>query len=297
MKIIQRFVTVFILVSSMLFLSCVYGLDQFLYRANEANSRSPSVVDLQDKAPDIGSDTKFSVVVFTDAHFGRNSKIEGTRKDTEFLAWLAAKKTELEAAGAPVRFCVCLGDCVETGAKDEYVKYKALCDTIQTNLSLTVYTVAGNHDLFNSGWNNWSSIVYPYVSSYSFVTTQGDKKMSWYFLDTGNGTLGYRQLTDVVSKMNSDSNPKIVLTHYPVYAGGIFYFTLQNETERDTLLSAFTRDNVELVLEGHYHKGGSFQYGNRFFECVLKSYLDYSSVGVITVDLASQSASIAEFGF
>ena len=288
-----------ILCISLLLSSCNYGLHQFLYRSDEANSRSSSVENLnaQGKAPSINGNSSFSVVVISDVHFGRMSHTTNDRPDAAFMTWLAQKKDELSAAGSPLQFCICLGDCVETGYSDEYIQYNKFADKIYDTLGLKLYSVVGNHDLFNSGWSMWKQSVYPGTSSYMFTTAQGEHKMSWYFLDSGNGTLGYNQLTDVVKKMDEDSNPKLVFTHYPIYANGIFYFTMQNETERDTLLAAFGRDKVLQVLEGHYHAGGSYQFGNLFNETIMKSYLDFHNAGILKINLESQTATIEQFSF
>lgn len=298
MKLIRSVLISFILLITTSLISCKYGLQQFMYRDDEANSRSPGVRVLSDSSmvPDIGTDSKFSVIIISDVHFGRSGRNENQRHDDEFFTWLAAKKSELDSSGAPVKFCICLGDCVETGVASEYDEYAQFCAKIKT-YGLQVYSIVGNHDLFNSGWGLWKSHCFPYTSSYSFKTAQGDKAMSWYFLDSGNGTLGYNQLSDCIEKLDKDVNPKLIFTHYPIYVGGVFYFTLQNETERDKLLAAFGRDNVKQVFEGHWHAGGSYDFGNKFSETIVKSYIDYRNAGVLTVDLTSQSASIEQFGF
>lgn len=279
--------------------SCEYGLNQFFYRDNEANSRSPKIVDLnaENKAPNIGTHSNFSVLVISDVHFGRGSKDDNARYETEFFNWLTAKKAACDANAVPILFCICLGDSTETGKSADYNSYANFTTELKNNYGLTVYSIVGNHDLMNSGWSKWKQMVYPYVSSYSFVTTQGSNKISWYFLDSGNGTLGYKQLTDCKEEMLADPNTKIVFTHYPIYAGGIFYYTLQNETERDTLLSTFAKSNVTLVLEGHYHEGGSYQFGSLFSEEIIKSYLDYRNAGILTVDLSTKKVTIEQFSF
>jgi len=299
MKKIHIAIFTFTICISLLCTSCIYGLNEFLYRSDEANTRSPDVVNLNKSgaAPDIGTSSEFSVVVITDVHFGRNSKKDQSRHDDLFLSWLSAKQAELLSQGKPIKFCICLGDSTETGLVDDYQLYADFCARIKTQTGLVVYSITGNHDLMNSGWSHWKSTVYPYVSSYFFETAQGDKKFSWYFLDSGNGTLGYRQMKSCIGKMNRDENPKIVFSHYPIYAGGIFYFTLQNETERDTLLSAFASNNVKMVLEGQMHEGKKYSFGNKFTEIVESGYLDYRTTGVLTVNLTSQSVAFDEFSF
>lgn len=295
--------------SFLIFTSCEYGLHQVLHRIDEVNSRSSKIYDLntfaveklkEDVAAPIISSEKFAVLVFSDVHFGRNAKKQNRRHDEEFISYVLQNKNQLEKfenSNYPLQFVICAGDVVEHGYKSEYVDYHNFCVKIQTDLNLKVYTVAGNHDLFNSGWNYWETYCYPHTSSYTFKTTYNKKTLEWIFLDSGSGTLGNKQLNEVKKILSSSSNEKIVITHYPVYAGGLLYFTMQNVTERDTLISEFAKGNVKLLVDGHHHFGGEWDFGDFFHEENIKSYLDYKSFSIIYVDLNSKKFNIKQVEF
>jgi UDP-2,3-diacylglucosamine pyrophosphatase LpxH len=51
-----------------------------------------------------------------------------------------------------------------------------------------------------------------------------------------------------------DSNPKVIVTHYPLYDGSdSYYFKITNTAERAALVDLYARNGVELLLEGHTH--------------------------------------------
>lgn len=306
----NKFIFLNILIFSLLVLtSCEYGLQQAFHRIDEVNTRSTRICDLNTYAvenlkEDVASPTisseKFSVLIFSDIHFGRCGKGQKQRYDNEFISYVLQNQSVLETyenSNYPLQFAICAGDIAEHGYESEFIKYQEFCEQIKNQLNLKVYSVAGNHDLFNSGWQHYKTYCYPYISCYSFETTYNQKSVEWIFLDTGSGTLGNKQLNDVKKTMSSSSTEKIVITHYPVYAGGLFYFTLQNVTERDTLISEFAKGNVKLLVDGHAHTGGSWDCGNFFHEESVKGYLDYRYFSIIYVDLNSKTINIKNVPF
>ncbi len=286
----KRLICFFFLISiifSINFASCKFGVQQAFYRKNQVNERSREIKNFcgTENDPAVNTD-KFSVAVITDIHFGRLA----SDKKEKFKIWYEAKKTEVAASGYPVKFAICLGDVSESGEKKQIEQYVSFCSELFPDMK--IYTVVGNHDLYNDGWTHFKRDVYPHCSSFMFKTEYGGKSLSWYFLDTANGTLGKPQLEDLLSKIKSDSNPKIVSTHYPIYAGGGQLFTMQNENERDLLLSTFLKNNVKLLLGGHWHKYEEYTYKNHFKEYNFASFVDHSQAAIIKVDLNSMDIGV-----
>ena len=217
---------VYIIFVCLVFLSCGHGLSEFLYRSNSVSDRSTKIVDL---APALPASKKFTCVIFTDIHFGANKR----RYDKEFLDWLKNKKTSNEFPS----FIVSVGDIVEHGKEEEYKLYTAFVADIKKIQDVPVYTALGNHDLHNSGWKHWKKYIYPHVPYYRFKTHE----FSWYFIDTGDGTLGEPQLRNLVEEMRTDPNPKFVFSHYAIYGGGIPYFVILNPKERAILIDTFSK--------------------------------------------------------
>ncbi len=231
--------------------SCRFGLQDVFYRDNSVNSRAAVLEDIS--PPSVTSPERYSFVLLSDIHFGR----------TEHSAFLPGEQffasvRERVAAGGAEKpsFAVMLGDVANTGRKAEYEEYSAFVGQLEAELGpgSICYTVVGNHDLYNSGWKIWRGTVYPYTSFYRF--TAGSR--SFYFLDTGSGTLGAKQFEELERKMKADTNPgKLVFTHYPLYgSGNIPYFLLTDTRERAMLIKLFACSGVDAYFAGHYHPGG-----------------------------------------
>ncbi|MDR1220693.1 MAG: metallophosphoesterase [Treponema sp.] len=269
-----------------------YGLDEFLTRADDINARSAYITRLG--APildkDIVSNNKnmyepnkpgvfpfdknYTVLILADIHFGAHSDHPDLPEE-KFFDWLDAKKD----AGTTPAFCLVLGDNAEAGTEDEYKQFKALSDTLENDYNIPVYSIVGNHDLYNDGWRPYTKYCKPYISYYHFSTGN----FSWYALDSGSGTLGGSQLKNLVSNLKADPNPKIVFSHYPMYGGGNFYFSLSDPHERAALISAFAKNNVKIVLEGHQHPGSFYDFGS-FKEYNVAAFRDRQSWHLLTVD-------------
>lgn len=304
-----------------LFSCSQYGFFWGQFGKNDVDARSSVVRALAD-SPDLSAQiqippvsSKYSVLVMTDLHFG------ATREDLEldaFLSWLENWfKTYSEGETKDVtklpRFAINLGDTADGGHDSEYRDYLGFEKQIkkianrylygdgeestayETNEKFKVYSILGNHDLYNNGSRGFEKLIFPYISSYHFTvdsdSSDSNGGFSYYFLDTANGTMGQNQLEDFKEKLDSDPLPKIILTHYPVWAGGTdFFMILQNTLERNTLLTYFVENNVRQVYEGHAHKNYGYDF-KKFREDVIGS-LHFSEraakqCAIFTVDEAA----------
>lgn len=259
-----------------LFNSCKYDLYSAFYRANNTDARTKSCHKLLPEAsPDATLDT-YSVAVFSDIHFGAKNSI---RHEEAFLAWLQECKDE----GNCPEFCICLGDIAEHGLKKEFEDYNAFVKKVETLLGDgKVYSVLGNHDLFNNGWQHYHSMVFPYESFYTFKT----QTFSWYCLDSASGSLGLKQYEKLEKLFAADPAPKIVMTHIPAYSNpfdSLGYFSSQNTYEADMLLTLYAKNNVKLVLNGHIHQPYTNDF-NSFLEITVPGINETGRWSVITVN-------------
>lgn len=78
------------------------------------------------------------------------------------------------------------------------------------------------------------------------------RNISYYFLDSADGTFGYKQLNSLENLFISDSNKKIICTHYPLYADTLYY-RLSNYKEKAHLINLLSNNDVILYLSGHTH--------------------------------------------
>ena len=183
----------------------------------------------------------YSVIVISDLHFPSCHK-------TEFLQKI--QEIDFTDYGKP-EMVVALGDLANDGSHEQYGKYNAFASELKKQLSgAEVFAVPGNHDTYDSALNgkNYLQDVYPHTTFYR-VKLHGK---SWYFLDSADGTFGYEQIQSMENLFLSDGSPKVICTHYPLYADTMYY-RLSNYKERAHVMSLFAKNNVSLYLCGHTH--------------------------------------------
>ncbi len=276
----------------LLFLSCNYGFYLSLFNEESADSRAESLTVLSSAdTPQIESES-FSFIVLTDVHFGAETE----RHNEAFLSAFRTLLSVSDEAKRP-RFLVCLGDSADGGHESEYEEYNSFLTEISEQAELISgekdfksYTIMGNHDTYNNGWAAWKKLVFPNTSFYMFTISTTAAPVSFFFLDTANGTLGDSQRDFFKDAIKQNENMAIVFSHYPIYAGGNLLYILQDTTERALLLTWFSKYNVKAVYAGHAHKNYSFDAGD-FTEDVTASYLYQRYFRLVTVDSAEKTVS------
>ncbi len=291
------------LVIAILLSACNYGFPIFSYGGTGVEDRAKTAAELSgDQLPALPNGGKYSFIVLSDSHFG------STKSDRAEERFLKTFKELLQTPDQSLRprFIVNLGDTLDGGRSGEADSFNAVRATwIEAGKAALgtsdykVYSILGNHDLYNDGWDVWKKKIYPYTSFYKFTLNSGGAAnggFDFLFLDSGNGTLGGPQIEDLEKKLRSSARPKIILTHYPIYAGGIFYFALGDTEERARLISDFAGGNVKYIFEGHYHPYRDFDFGP-FKEADVGAYLEKKKFGLVTVDETTASVSFTRMGY
>ncbi len=302
-----RFVALFAI--SILFSSCNYGWYIFLFGEESVENRADSIQNLNEDnfkklLPDFSSFSKqYSFLVITDPHIG--SQLYDTKKD-EFFKVFTKMFDNSDSTKIP-RFVLCLGDNGDGGRESEYRELNEMFEKMEEvakskgvkefkNLS-----VLGNHDLYNDGWENFKKQEEPFKtlgendalsSAYKF----SDGVFSYYVFDSASGTFGETQRALAKSEIENDKNPKIILTHVPIYAGGNFLMTMQDTRERNVLLTLFEKNNVKQVFCGHAHKEYGYNYGD-WREDVFDAFGAHRRCYLVSVDKNSKSVKWQRFEF
>lgn len=269
----RKFVFSFIIFIFSLFLfSCSnVGFYQLLFGEDDVDERYNGFLNLSDYAPPVlpkDTDGKYSFIVVTDIHIGAYDVHDS--KINEFLAKLSVLFSSENQILIP-RFIINLGDTGDGGHASEYAKYNTyfgnggLIQTLAKDKGIVenasdfrIYSVLGNHDLYNNGWDNWKKMVWPYTSTYfSKVSTDSSDSsripFTFYFIDTGNGSLGKTQISDLEKFLKIDARPKLIFCHYPFYSDGTPFMAIEDTTERNYLLALFQKYNTKDLFGGHVH--------------------------------------------
>lgn len=313
--ILRKFRRFFILASfliSLAFSSCAnYGFYQLLFGEEDVDERFSGFSDLSGEtvlSSSLGLNGKYSFIVVTDVHIGASDV--RSSKMNDFLDEISLLFESIDKTKIP-RFIVNLGDTADGGHLSEYNDYNSYLEKIRklaveknvvsSTEAFKIYTILGNHDLYNNGWTDWKKMVYPYKSTYYFSLSSGaadydSLPFSFYFVDTGNGAFGTDQLDAFEKLLKSDPNPKMIFSHYPFYSDNVPFMALEDTTERNYLLSLFAKNNVKALFGGHVHT--VFEHGFGSFSQINTSALfKNEAFRLVTVDesTASVSAKLIEF--
>ena len=173
----------------------------------------------------------FTFVHITDPHVSK-----GTNSSLERLPF------NLVASDA---FIVDTGDLTNMAAPSDFGAYKILLD----NTALPHYSVIGNHDIWNSGWNSYKKVLGPSVYS----VTAGDLRI--IALDSAEDTIGAAQYAWLKTTLaNKTETYCIVLAHYNLFSPLIIE-TAQSTNMEEVygMMRLFEQYGVDYVLMGHSH--------------------------------------------
>ena len=232
-----------------LFVSC-YGSWNFFYEGNDVDKRTEKLKKISDANDEVFAASgisslngKYTVLVFTDSHFGSKKKDINPAPLFKYLNKLRG------SPDYPV-FALSLGDDVDIGTQDDYDLYNAFCEKLinQYDIKL-IFNTCGNHDIYQGHWDNWKKNCYPHTSFYKFKTSN----FSWYSLDTASGTIGMNQYELLSRELKKDKSPKIVFTHYRFVRFNMDTANMAETTERNLLISDFYENNVKCIVGGHHH--------------------------------------------
>ena len=173
---------------------------------------------------------------------GADSHVGGTENLESFLK--IAKTTNVSAV-------VMAGD-LTTGQKEDYNVFESYYLTLHD--SLPFFLIAGNHDLWYNGWNEFLQRFGS--SSYYFTVRTPSATDLFISLDTGGGTLGGKQLewlTGILQTLRPDYRHCMVFTHNSLFRAKHEANTNLLVEEIVFLIDLFAIHRVEMVITAHDH--------------------------------------------
>ena len=231
---------------------------------------------------------KYDVLLLTDTHFGVTYDVEKSKQ--LLFAWL--KEIKDNHPSKMPSFCIILGDIADYGKKHEYAEYENFARALKEFGIKEVFCLAGNHDIYNNGWEYWKQSCYPSASFYKFSI--GDTFV-WYSLDSASGSLGKDQYKALKASMENESKIPIVMTHYPLIADESILFAMRDTTERNLLISLFSRKSIAAYFCGHYHLMQTKKISN-FTQYSLQSFGEYQRWFVLQVNETNKTIQLEKFG-
>jgi predicted phosphodiesterase len=213
----------------------------------------------------------YTILSLGDSHVG------GTNNLDSFFS--VAKSKNVAAV-------VFAGD-LTTGQKTDYNVFE---QHLPPQDLLPSFSVAGNHDLFSNGWNEYYSRFGS--SSYYFTVKTPDTTDLYICLETGGGTLGSRQLqwlTSLLRTSRSGYRHCMVFTHNNILRLRHTDSTNPLVEETEALLDLFAEYKVDMVITGHDHKQDATVFGITTYIIMDVSKDGESNAGYFRLDVKNGS--------
>ena len=127
----------------------------------------------------------------------------------------------------------------------------------------TLFATLGNHDLYFNQWEDYKS--YWGTASYWFEVKTPKYQDLFISLDTGNGTLGGKQLKwlrTILESKRTNYRHCIVYTHTNLFKEEESQFPTSNMTLEETfeITELMSKHHVNLFLQGHDHNREVLRY-------------------------------------
>jgi predicted phosphodiesterase len=215
-------------------------------QADTANQRFIQSMDWNENHPwqeIIAPSDEYSVVAMGDSHVGSTKNLDSFFR--------IAKEEKASAV-------VMAGD-LTTGNPEDYMEFE---NHLPEDDALPLFFLAGNHDLFSNGWEEF----YRWFGSSTYIFSIKTPVASdlYICLETGGGTLGDKQLkwlTRILQTIRPDYRRCIVITHNNFFRNRHTDSTNPVIEELTALLELFTINHVDMVVTGHDHKHDAEVFG------------------------------------
>lgn len=141
-------------------------------------------------------------------------------------------------------------------------QYSELRKNLPNQDSLPLFFVAGNHDIYFNGWEEFYSNFGS--STYLFILKTPVARDLFICLETGGGTLGDSQIAwfdNVLKTMRRDYRHCFVFTHNNLFRARHTPSTNPMIEELHVLIELFTKYKVDMVITGHDHKRDDCLFG------------------------------------
>jgi 3',5'-cyclic AMP phosphodiesterase CpdA len=258
-----------LLILSLIFSSCKkFELRGFVTSYESAEERFDMSMDWNTDHPFrelIVPADNYSIYVMGDSHLG----------DTINLNLFLKKAIKMKAVAA-----VMDGD-LTNGHSEDYQSFQKL---VNENDSLISFKILGNHDLYFDGWKQF----YPRFGSSTYYFSVKTPASSDLFicLDSGNGTLGRKQLhwlKNILETERSKYRHCVLFTHINFWMIRHTISANLSVEELRVLMELCIEHKVEMVISGHDHEKNVVEFGNTTYITLDALQDDFADAGYLVL--------------
>ena len=206
---------------------------------------------------------EYCIYSTSDVHYSDFDDIVPQGEKDRLYKYITAERNDPKAV-----FSLLVGDLVNQGGEAGYKKVEASMrfnDMTQAKND-PCFPVLGNHDLYFDCAKFYKQ--YFHTSTYTVtVKTVGGFQDLFILLDSGNGTFGRRQTQWLEEQLEhrDDYRHCVVISHNWLFRTSYNYTTTPAahlpQDEQYAFMDLMSRNNVDLVLMGHFHMREQRQFG------------------------------------
>jgi predicted phosphodiesterase len=154
------------------------------------------------------------------------------------------KIKDVAAADANIKFIVVTGDITQSGEKKDLEKFI----TIARSLSIPVYPVIGNHDIYFGNWSVWKDL----IGSTTYQVESPDTTL--LILDSANANFGLKQLDWLDDRLKSAKKNTFVFTHANLFTESMNDFQAVADIRERARMLSMLKGRADAVFAGHVHR-------------------------------------------
>ncbi len=206
---------------------------------------------------------EYHIYSTSDSHYSDRDDFELQGPKDRLYKYLTAERNDPKAI-----FSLLVGDLVNESGE---AGYRRVDSSMRFNAETQAkndpcFTVLGNHDVYYDCAKYYKQ--YFHTSTYTVtVKTVGGYKDLYILLDSGNGTFGQRQTKWLEEQLEHRKEYRhcFVISHNWMFRTSYNYTTTPAanlpQDEQYAFMDLMSRNNVELVLMGHFHMREQRQFG------------------------------------
>ena len=206
---------------------------------------------------------EYHIYSCSDSHYSERDSIVPQGEKDRLYKYVTAERNDPKAL-----FAIHAGDMVnESGEAGFRMTKAAIAYNSDTQAKHdSVFLVIGNHDVYFDCPKYFKQYFHTSTYTVTVKTVSGYQDL-FIFLDSGNGTHGMRQLDWLEEKLSHRSNYRhcFVISHNWLFRTSYNYTTTPAanlpQDEQYAFMDLMSRNNVELVLMGHFHMREQRQFG------------------------------------
>jgi 3',5'-cyclic AMP phosphodiesterase CpdA len=237
------------------------GLDKRFRERNTFNFLTGAELKPSFSAP-------YSFVVLSDTH------IEGG--DAQGLERITDMVRKANAGGENIRFAVITGDITQNGRRQDLKKFLEIAESLRS-LSVPLYPVIGNHDIYFGNWSLWRE----FIGSSTYCVESPDTILM--MLDSANANFGKDQLDWLEDRLRGSKKNTFVFAHVNLFTESIGDIEMLTDTKERARALSMLRGRCDAMFTGHSHRRIIRQAGGVRY-ITQEDFKDHSNYCLVRVD-------------